>query len=140
MKFVSVIVGVCFFIGWGLYFKLLNFLNLNCCSWRLVAATFVFNTSHFQYHSSINSRLNFPIVDPNSSFKPFAISFSAMQWLKKSLRGSYLVTLSLRRLSFSATSYLFLLVAGVFCNEDLIRFESSLTSVYIYIYIYNIYI
>ena len=52
-----------------------------------------------------------------------------MQRVKKSLWDSYLVTLSLRRLSFSATCFLFLLVAGVCCNEDVIWFVSSLTSV-----------
>ena len=54
-----------------------------------------------------------------------------MQRVKKSLWDSYLVTLSLRRLSFSATCSLFLLVAGVCCNEDVIWFVSSLTSVHV---------
>ena len=54
-----------------------------------------------------------------------------MQRVKKSLWDSYLVTLSLRRLSFSATCFLFLLVAGVCCNEDVIWFVSSLTSVHV---------
>ena len=64
----------------------------------------------------------------NSSFKIFGISVSAMQQVKKSLWGSYLVTLSLRRLSFSATCSLFQLVAGVCCNEDVIWFVSLLKS------------
>ena len=54
-----------------------------------------------------------------------------MQRVKKSLWDSYLVTLSLRRLSFSATCSLFLLVAGVCCNEDVIWFVSPLTSVHV---------
>ena len=63
--------------------------------------------------------------------KPFGISFSAMQRVKKSLYDSYLVTLSLRRLSFSAIYSLLLLVAGVCCSEDVIWFVSSLTSVHV---------
>ena len=54
-----------------------------------------------------------------------------MQQVKKSLWDSCLVTLSLRRLSFSATSSLFLLVAGVCCNVDAICFVSLLTSVHV---------
>ena len=86
---------------------------------------------NFEYHSSTNSWSKFPIVGSNSSFKPFGISFSAMQRVKKSLRDSYLVTLSLRRLSFSATCSLFLLMAGVCCYEDVIWFVSLLTSVHV---------
>ena len=89
------------------------------------------NLFTFKYHSSTNFWSKFPIVDSNSSFKPFGISFSAMQWVKKSLWDSYLVTLSLRRLSFSATCSLFLLMAGVCCYEDVIWFVSLLTSVHI---------
>ena len=84
---------------------------------------------NFEHHSSTNSWSKFPIVGSNSSFKTFSISFSAMQRVEKSLWDSYLVTLSLRWLSFSATCFLFLLVAGVCCNEDVIWFVSSLTSV-----------
>ena len=54
-----------------------------------------------------------------------------MQQVKKSLWDSCLITLSLRRLSFSATSSLFLLVAGVCCNADAICFVSLLTSVHV---------
>ena len=54
-----------------------------------------------------------------------------MQRVKKSLWDSYLVTLSLRRLSFSAACSLLLLVAGVCCNEDVIWFASSSTGVHV---------
>ena len=84
---------------------------------------------NFEYHLSTSPWSKFPIVGSNSSFKPFGISFCAVQRVKKSIWDSYLVTLSLRRLSFSATCSLFLLVAGVCCNEDVIWFVSSLTSV-----------
>ena len=86
---------------------------------------------NFEYHSSTNSWSKFPIVGSNSSFKPFGISFSEMQRVKKSLWDSYLVTLSLGRLSSSATCSLFLLVACVCCNKDVVWFVSSLTSVHV---------
>ena len=84
---------------------------------------------NFEYHLSTNSWSKFPIVGSNSSFKPFGISFSAMQQVKKLLWDSYLATLSLRQLSFSATCSLFLLLAGICCNEDVIWFVPSLTIV-----------
>ena len=86
---------------------------------------------NFEYNSSTNSWSRFYIVISNSNFKPFGFSFSAMQRVKKSLWDSYLVTFSLRQLSFSATCSLFLLVAGVCCNADVICFVSSLTSVHV---------
>ena len=54
-----------------------------------------------------------------------------MHQVKKSLCDSYLVTLSLRQLRFSAICSLFLLVAGVCYNEDVIWFASSLTIVHV---------
>ena len=86
---------------------------------------------NLKYYLSANSWLKFSIVGSNSIFRPFGINFSAMHRVKKSLWDSYLVTLSLRRLSFSATYSLFLQVVGVCCNEDVIWFVSSLTSVHI---------
>ena len=82
-----------------------------------------------EYHWSTNSWSKFPIVGSNASFKPFGISFSAMQRAKKYLCDSYLVELSLRRLSFSRICSLFLLVAGVCCSEIVVWLTSSLTSV-----------
>ena len=84
---------------------------------------------NFEYHLSTNSWSKFPIAGSNSSFKPFGISFSAMQQVKKLLWDSYLATLSLRQLSFNATCSLFLLLAGICCNEDVIWFVPSLTIV-----------
>ena len=86
---------------------------------------------NFEYHSYTNSWSKFPTMGFNLSFNPFGISLPAIQPVKKSLRDSYLVTLSLRRLSFSATCFLFLLVAGVCCNQDVICFVSSLTRVHV---------
>ena len=84
-----------------------------------------------EYHSSTNSWSKFPIVGSNSSFKPFGISFSAMQRVKKSLCSSYLVTFPLRRFSFSAICSLFLLLAGVCYNEHVIWFASLSTIVHV---------
>ena len=86
---------------------------------------------NFEYYSSTNYWSKFPIVGSNSSFKPFRISLFAIQRVKKSLWDSYLVTLSLRRLRFSATCSLLLLVTGVCYNEDVMWFVSSLTSVHV---------
>ena len=92
---------------------------------------------NFEYHSYTNSWSKFPTMGFNLSFNPFGISLPAIQRVKKSLRDSYLVTLSLRRLSFSATCSLFLLVAGVCCNEDVICFVSSLTIVHVEAFFYQ---
>ena len=55
-----------------------------------------------EYHSSTNSWSKFLIVGSNSCFLPSGIDFLEMERAKKSLCHSYLITLSLRRLSFSA--------------------------------------
>ena len=84
-----------------------------------------------EYHSSTNSWSKFLIVGANPSFKPFGISFSAMQRVKESLCDSYFFILSLRRLSFNAIGSLFLLLADVCCKEGAIWFVTSLTSVHV---------